>query len=194
MSISHLSKIICVGALALLAGCASQPTRINDVCAVFEQRDGFLNNWRSSAEDTSARYGVPVHVLMATVRKESGFQSNARPPRKTMLGFIPLGRESSAYGYSQALDGTWATYKAETGNFGARRSNFDDAVDFIGWYHSRSAAALGIDPADTYRLYLAYYLGWSGYKRGNWEPGIDKIARDTEAMALSYAGQLNNCR
>ncbi|MGC4025434.1 MAG: hypothetical protein QM744_09940 [Mesorhizobium sp.] len=189
-----MSKIVCVGALALLSGCASQPTRINDVCAVFEQRDGFFNNWRSSAESSAARYGVPVHVLMATVRKNpDSSRMPARPARQCSVLSL-LGRESSAYGYSQALDGTWATYKAETGNFGARRSNFDDAVDFIGWYHSRSATALGIDPRDTYRLYLAYYLGWSGYKRGNWEPGIDKIARDTEAMALSYAGQLNNCR
>lgn len=194
MGVSYLSKIVCSGALLALAGCASQPTRINDVCAVFEQRDGFFNNWRSSAEDSASRYGVPVHVLMATVRKESGFQSNARPPRSKVLGFIPWTRPSSAYGYSQALDGTWATYKAESGNFAARRSNFDDAVDFIGWYHARSSSALGIDPGDTYRLYLAYYLGWSGYKRGNWAPGIDKVARDTDAMARTYATQLAQCR
>jgi hypothetical protein len=131
---------------------------------------------------------------MATVRKESGFRSNARPPRKKMLGFIPGARQSSAYGYSQALDGTWATYKAETGNFGARRSSFDDAVDFIGWYHARSATALGIAPNDTYRLYLAYYLGWSGYKRGNWPAGIDKVARDADVMAQSYAAQLSQCQ
>lgn len=180
--------------LAALAGCAGQPSHINDVCAVFAQRDGFLNNWRSSAQNAASRYDVPVHVLMATVRKESGFQSNARPPRKKVLGFIPWTRQSSAYGYSQALDGTWATYKAETGNFAARRSSFDDAVNFIGWYHARSSTALGIDRNDTYRLYLAYYLGWSGYKRGDWSPGTDKVARDTEDMARSYAAQLQQCR
>ena len=27
------------------------------------------------------------------------------------LGIIPLGRESSAFGYAQALDGTWTDYK-----------------------------------------------------------------------------------
>ena len=194
MGISNFSKIICVALMAMIAGCANQPSQINDVCSVFEQRDGFFNNWRSSAEESESRYGVPIHVLMATVRKESGFQSNARPPRKKALGFIPWERQSSAYGYSQALDGTWATYKAETGNFGARRSNFSDAVDFIGWYHSRSAAALGIEPGDAYRLYLAYYLGWSGYKRGNWNAAVDKVAREADSMAQSYAAQLKQCQ
>ncbi|MCO5065357.1 MAG: hypothetical protein M9924_13220 [Rhizobiaceae bacterium] len=194
MDMYNFSKIACVAVLLAVAGCASHPTQINNVCAVFDQRDGFFNSWRSSAEESASRYGVPVHVLMATVRKESGFKSDARPPRTKLLGFIPWTRQSSAYGYSQALDGTWTTYKAETGNFAARRSNFDDAVDFIGWYHSRSASALGIDPGDTYRLYLAYYLGWTGYKRGNWDPGVDKVARDTDLMARNYAQQLNSCR
>lgn len=191
---STFIKIASFGVLVALAGCASHPTRINDVCAVFDQRDGFFNNWRSSAERSASRYGVPVHVLMATVRKESGFQSNARPPRKKVLGFIPWKRPSSAYGYSQALDGTWATYKQESGNFAARRSNFSDAVDFIGWYHSRSATTLGIEPSDTYRLYLAYYLGWNGYKRGNWSAGVERTARDTQSMAQNYAVQLNGCK
>ena len=30
------------------------------------------------------------------------------------LGIIPLGRESSAFGYAQALDGTWTDYKKAT--------------------------------------------------------------------------------
>ena len=115
------------------------------------------------------KYGVPVPVLMATLRKESGFKSNAKPPRTKLLGFIPWKRPSTAYGYSQALDGTWAQYQRETGNCGARRTYFADAVDFVGWYHSKSADTLGIARNDTYNLYLAYYLGWGGYKRGDWQ-------------------------
>jgi hypothetical protein len=191
----NLRKILPVGAMALLAGCANAPEQINDVCAVFGQNDGFFNNWQSSAKDAEARYGVPVPILMATIRKESGFQSNARPPRRYYLGFIPGKRASSAYGYSQALDGTWAQYKAETGNFGARRSNFEDAVDFVGWYHARTVATYGVPPGDTYNLYLAYYSGWGGYKNGSWRTNasVQKTARDTAKMAMAYHAQLERC-
>lgn len=37
----NLRKILPVGAMALLAGCANAPEQINDVCAVFGQNDGF---------------------------------------------------------------------------------------------------------------------------------------------------------
>ena len=142
-----------------------------------------------------AKYGIPVPILMATIRKESGFKSNARPPRKYYLGFIPGGRASSAYGYSQALDGTWAEYKTKSGNFAARRSNFEDAVDFVGWYHQRTVDTFGVSAGDTFNLYLAYYAGWGGYKNGAWRsnPSLQKYARDTAQMAVAYDGQLKAC-
>jgi hypothetical protein len=132
---------------------------------------------------------------MATLRKESGFQSNARPPRDYYLGFIPGKRASSAYGYSQALDGTWAEYKAASGNFAARRSNFEDAVDFVGWYHARSSGALGIQQSDAYNLYLAYYSGWTAYQRGDWRSNarLQRTARETAEMAQAYSAQLRQC-
>lgn len=193
----RLSKIVVVGlplALALSA-CASQPKRINDVCAVFEQNDGWLTNWQRDARRAERRYGVPVPILMATVRKESGFKHNARPPRTKLLGVIPWKRKSSAYGYSQALDGTWAQYKSETGNYGARRGDFGDAVDFVGWFHSTSARKLGIAKNDAYNLYLAYYSGWGGYQRGTWRnnSSLQNYARQTAAMAQKYAAQLQRC-
>lgn len=193
MSAYNFSRVFAVSAVAALSACASAPRQINDICAVFAEQDGFLSSWQSQAERASGKYGVPVHLLMATVRKESGFKSNARPPRKYYLGFIPGKRASSAYGYSQALDGTWAQYVSESGNWGARRGNFDDAVDFVGWYHAKSADTLGIDKADAYRLYLAYYSGWSAYKRGSFSPGLQRYARETAAMSDRYAAQLSQC-
>ncbi|MBX3596813.1 MAG: hypothetical protein KF874_04485 [Rhizobiaceae bacterium] len=193
MNILDIIKIGIVCGVALLAGCASYPRCINDVCAVFDQRDGLFDNWRSGARRASAKYGVPVPVLMATVRMESGFKHNARPPRRKVLGIFPGPHISSAYGYSQALDRTWNHYKKETGRFAARRTNFSGAVDFVGWYHARSAEKLGIARNDTYRLYLAYYLGWKGYSRGGWSNGIDRYARQTDGMARRYATQLVNC-
>lgn len=179
-----------------LTACASQPDRINNVCAVFEQKDGWTNNWQRSAARAERKYGIPVPVLMATVRKESGFKTNARPPRKKILGFIPGKRISSAYGFSQALDGTWDQYRRESGNYGARRNSFDDAIDFVGWYHSKTVRTYGVSPTDTYNLYLAYYSGWSGYGRGSYRSnsGIQDYARETDSMARRYAAQLQNCR
>ncbi len=189
----HVSSFIKIVPLLALPACASAPSQINDICAVFSQQDGWFNDWHSAAQRTERKYGVPVPVLMATVRKESGFKSNARPPRIKLLGVIPWKRKSSAYGYSQALDGTWTQYQLEAGGFGARRNNFADAVDFVGWYHAKTADTYGVARNDTYRLYLAYYLGWSGFKRGNWSGSVQNYARDTDEMARTYAAQLQRC-
>ena len=190
------SRVLAAGLVLSLSACATAPSRINDVCAVFDQRDGWFNNWRAAAESTERRYGVPVPVLMATVRKESGFKGNAKPPRTKLFGFIPWKRQSSAYGYSQALDGTWAQYVRESGNFTARRSSFADAIDFVGWYHAKTADDYGVAKNDAFSLYLAYYLGWTGYKRGDWrgKPAVQDYARSTEQMARRYAAQLQQCR
>lgn len=189
------SQILAIFALLSLAACATPPERINDVCAVFEQRDGWFNNWQRSAEAAERKYGIPVSVLMATVRKESGFKANAKPPRTKLLGFIPWTRVSSAVGFSQALDGTWDQYKRESGNFGARRTKFDDAIDFVGWYHAKTVNQFGVAPNDAYSLYLAYYHGWTGYRSGSWRSnaGIQRYARDTANMAQTYAVQMRGC-
>ncbi|MCV3241162.1 transglycosylase SLT domain-containing protein [Mesorhizobium sp. ZC-5] len=190
----RFSKIVSVAGLLGLSACATAPSHINDICAVFDQQDGWFNNWQSAAKSAERKYGVPVPVLMATVRKESGFKAHAKPPRTKLLGFIPWKRQSSAYGYSQALDGTWAQYQREAGGFSARRSNFADAVDFVGWYHAKTADTYGVAKNDTYRLYMAYYLGWTGFKRGNWSASVQNYARDTDKMARNYAAQLRQCR
>jgi hypothetical protein len=195
MSASRLSQIVGISGLLALSACASQPREINNVCAVFDQRDGWVTNWRSDAAKAERRYGVPVPILMATLRKESGFKSNARPARAKLFGVIPWKRPSSAYGYSQALDGTWDQYRRESGNFTARRTNFGDAVDFVGWYHARSAATNGVALNDAFGLYLNYYFGWAGYARGEWRSNaaMQRYARETAAMAERYAAQLRQC-
>lgn len=193
MPVLRLRQILPILLFAALAGCASTPTRINNVCAVFAQKDGWIGNWRSAAERTERKYGVPVAILMATVRTESGFKANARPPRTTLFGIIPWKRQSSAYGYSQALDGTWTEYQVKTGNFSARRTSFGDAIDFVGWYHAQSSDRLGIERTDAYRLYLAYYSGWSAYQRGQIGGGVQQTAQKTAQMAASYDSQLAGC-
>jgi hypothetical protein len=200
MRISHFIRIAAIASVAVLsAGLASYsaaPSRIDDVCAVFDEKGGwFEEDWKVAAKQAEKKRGVPVPVLMATLRKESGFQHNAKPPRQLLLGFIPWKRVSSAYGYSQALDGTWAQYQKETGNVSAKRNNFADAVDFVGWYHAKTADLYGVAKDDAYNLYLAYYFGWTGYENGVWKEkaGLQRYAEETDKMARDYARQLRKC-
>lgn len=195
MSVSRSLRFLPLLLLLALSACASKPDRINNVCSVFDQKAGFVGNWHRSASSASRQYGIPVPILMATIRMESGFEGRARPPRKKILGFIPGKRASTAYGYSQALDGTWTEYQRATGRHMARRSNFSDAVDFVGWYHNKSANTLGIAPHDAYNLYLAYYSGHAGYRRGSWRSNtsIQNYARRTATMAQTYASQMQSC-
>jgi hypothetical protein len=51
---------------------------------------------------------------------------------------IPMGRQSTAYGYSQALNGTWEEYQAAEGGRGAKRDDIADATDFMGWYFTET--------------------------------------------------------
>lgn len=181
--------------LLLLSGCASVPHHTTNACAIFNQHDGFFNNWRSETKKAERHYGVPAPILLATIYVESGFRSNARPPRTKLFGFIPWKRPSSAYGYSQALDGTWSRYKAETGHFLARRNNFGDAVDFAGWFHQKSHLANNIPLNDPYHLYLAYHSGQSGYARGSYRGNSAALygAKRFTKMAYRYAAQLRRC-
>lgn len=190
-----MRTVLIVALLALLAGCATAPNKTRDICAVFDQRDGWFNSWQRAAERTERQYGVPVPILMATMYTESGFSPYARPPRTKLFGFIPWKRPSSAYGYSQALDGTWDKYQTETGQWSASRSNFADAIDFIGWYHYQSHVQNGIALNDAYNLYLAYYSGPQGYAKGTWRSNgqVQQTAQRFAKMANTYAQQLQSC-
>ena len=115
-----------------------------------------------------ARWGIPVSVQMATIFQESKFIGNARTPYRYSLGVIPMGRQSSAYGYSQALDATWDEYRSDTGRRGARRDDIEDATDFIGWYMAQSSEDLGISQSDASNQYLAYHEGRTGFARGSY--------------------------
>jgi hypothetical protein len=197
MCVQRLLRILPVVAIGLfLAACATKPDRIDNVCAVFGQNNGWVGNWYRDATTASQKHGIPVHVLMATIRMESGFDQRARPPRRGGFLFFRGKPISTAYGYSQALDGTWADYQRETGNYRARRTNFANAVDFVGWYHGKSVRTLGIAPHDTYNLYLAYHQGHGGYRRGSYRnnTAIQNYARRTANMAQSYHGQMQGCR
>jgi hypothetical protein len=129
-----------VVAAGLLAACGggnfSAPRNLDNACLLADERPEYYR----AMERAERRWGVPVHVQMATFYQESRFVGDARPPHVYRLGIIPMGRMSSAYGYSQALDGTWAEYQRETGRRFARRTDIDDASDFMGWYMTLTAS------------------------------------------------------
>ena len=132
---------------------------------------------------------------MAFINHESGFRANARPPRKKVFGIIPGRHLSTAYGYPQAINGTWTLYKQLTGYSHAQRTNFNDAIDFVGWYNSRSVRLNKIPPTDAYNLYLAYHEGNGGFAKKSYlaKPWLLNVAQNVADQAQRYRSQLNFC-
>ncbi len=175
-----------------LASCATFPiASTENVCSIFRAKQ----SWHSTAVNMQEKWGIPLHVPMAIMYQESKFRRKAKPARKTILGFIPWKRRSTAYGYAQAVDGTWRNYIEETRSQGARRTNFRDALDFMGWYLSKSASLNNIRIDDTYNQYLAYHEGWTGYKRKSFEQKkwLTRVAGEVDALALRYQTQYQGC-
>ncbi len=167
------------------------PPNLNDACAIKRDRP----SWFRAMERTEQKWGAPVYVQLATLYQESTFRPKARTPRKYILGFIPNGRISSAYGYAQALDGTWDEYRELTGNRRAQRDNFPDASDFMGWYMSQSNRRNLIPMSDAYNQYLAYHEGQTGFARGSYnrKRWLLNTAARVNTRALTYRDQLSTC-
>jgi|TARA_Y200000002_G_scaffold373113_1_gene371743 hypothetical protein len=140
------------------------------------------------------RWKVPPYVLMSFVYQESSFQSDARPEREKLLGFIPWFRPSTAVGYSQALIKTWEDYKDETGNTRASRKDFADSADFIGWYASKGYYQ-GFERTDARSLYLAYHEGYGGFKKKTYrkKQWLIKVSDRVQARSTKYQKQYWGC-
>lgn len=181
--------------LFVVASCGSReysaPRNLDDACAIVRERPHYL----AAMERTERRWGIAVPVQMAVIYQESKFIGNAKTPHQYALGVIPVGRQSSAYGYSQALDGTWDEYRDETGNRGARRDDIEDATDFMGWYLSQAVERLDIPASDAENLYLAYHEGFTGYVRESYrsKDWLVRVADEVGGRAETYATQLAVC-
>ncbi len=183
--------------LLLAASCGGggsgvAPRNLDDACAILQERPGYYRAFRNAER----KWGVPVHVQMATIYQESKFISDARTPLRFTLGVIPMGRQSSAFGYSQALDGTWEEYVEQQGGWRARRDNIHDATDFMGWYMALSNEQLGIPFSDARRHYLAYHEGRTGYRRGSYnsKSWLMRVADKVGERSRTYQVQLAGCR
>jgi hypothetical protein len=180
---------------AMLSACSGHdrpPSSVIDACRMQSERP----QWFRAMRQTEARWGVPVSVQLATIARESSFDADARPTRR--VGSWIFAREvprSSAYGYAQALEGTWDDYRRATGRRGADRDDFADSSDFIGWYMNSAARVNGVALHDAYNQYLAYHEGKAGYARGSYrgKSWLPAVARDVEAWAARYQQQLQAC-
>ncbi|MCA0272158.1 MAG: lytic transglycosylase [Proteobacteria bacterium] len=189
-----MGKVLRLGVLLLLVSCGgnySAPRNLENACDILDERP----KYHDAMVRAERRWGVPLHVQMATIYQESKFIGNARTPHRFALGIIPMGRQSSAYGYSQALDGTWDDYQDATGKRGARRNQMDDAADFMGWYMDQTEKKLGISKWDAENQYLAYHEGRTGYQRGSHleKAWLLRVASEVGQRAKLYQSQLAVC-
>ncbi|MDX2503843.1 MAG: transglycosylase SLT domain-containing protein [Gammaproteobacteria bacterium] len=179
--------------MILIQSCStSPPVQPENICAIFKEK----SNWYDAVLAVKEKWGVPVQVPMAMMYQESSFKADAQPPMEYFFGFIPTGRASSAYGYSQAKAMTWSDYVRETGNSWSSRENFDDAMDFMGWYINKTNRINKISKWDAYNQYLNYHEGWGGYRRKtfkkkNW---LMKTAKKVDQRAKRYSAQYKGCK
>ena len=190
---NSLVKVMSLSLIIFVAGCTTTPPQnLDDVCDIFDE----YYDWYNAAKEVEKKYGIPIGVSMAFIHQESKFVEDARPPREWFLWIFPGSRPSSAYGYTQALNGTWSEYQNNTDQWSADRDDFTDAVDFVGWYNKKTIKRTGIKSHDAYRLYLAYHDGAGGYLKGTYKkkPWLMKVSRKVDRRAKMYNRQLVQCR
>jgi len=189
-----MQKLLILFLLAyMMTACtALTPKNGDNLCSTFREKE----DWYDDAKNSFEKWGIPIDIQMAIMHQESHFVADAQPPRPWLLGFIPLPRESSAYGYAQAKDETWDDYQTKAGSWGADREEFSDAADFIGWYCNISHTRLGISKLDAKNLYLAYHEGHGGYQRKSYlqKQGLVQVADKVARRAKLFQNQLRECQ
>ncbi|MEH6830076.1 MAG: lytic transglycosylase [Sulfitobacter sp.] len=188
-----LRAMIIVLLLASCGGSSTTPPRdLDNACTILKQRPDYHKAFKA----TERKWGIPVHVQMATIHQESKFVGDARTPFRYVLGVIPMGRQSSAFGYGQALDATWDEYRAAERRNGAKRDKITDATDFMGWYMNISRERNNIALHDARNQYLAYHEGHTGFNRASYnsKPWLVGVAGKVEARSFMYRDQIAACR
>ncbi len=186
-----MKKIVIFFSLLAISSCANNiPSNQDDICDILDENP----EWQNSLLEAKQKWNADPSTVMAIIRQESSFDSNAAPDREKILGFIPWKRPTTAKGYSQAIEGTWEDYQKETGQKRATRSNFDNSVDFIGWYLSK-APSVKVRSYEVDKLYLAYHEGYGGYKKKSYKDKkwLIDVARKVKYNAVRYERQLKSC-
>lgn len=184
-----LCLFMCV---SFLSGCATTPpSNPNNICDIFGEK----KDWYKAAKKSENKWGSSVPVMISIMYQESQFVQKARPARTKILWIFPGPRPSSAYGFAQVKSDTWDDYQRDAGGMWARRDNFKDAVDFIGWYNYQSEKRSKIKRNDAYNLYLAYHEGHGGFskKTYNSKTWLKSTAQKVATRAAEYTRQLQQC-
>jgi hypothetical protein len=174
--------------LIIIISSCSENTKIDDkmgACEILAQH----SSWKKSLKTAQDKYNLPPAFAMAIIYQESKFDANAKS------------KYSSAYGYAQAVDGTWKHFQEDVKS-NAKRNNFDDSVQFIGWYMSQLSKSLKLRMTDSKNLYMAYMLGATGFKRyksGTFKNKAKiqedkKIAEKVSNYTRVYQSQFKNCK
>lgn len=192
-----MKRFLPVMLVCLATGCSSlfyssPPKNLNNACSIVKT----YPSWLKAMRKTERRWGPSVGAQLAFIYQESRFRHNARPPYRFMWGFIPLGRASTALGYAQVVDGTWAEYKDKQGRFFVSRKNFADSVEFMGWYMDQAKRRAGIPMYDVRGQYLAYHEGIAGYSRRSYRKKgwLMAVATEVASRARMYDRQVSDCR
>ena len=174
----------------LITGCSSIPSNTTNSCLIFDER--YL--WYKHTKKVEQKWGTPIYIQLAIIKMESDFDWLAKPPRKKIFKIIPFKRQSSSFGYSQAIKGTWEQYKKETGNKLATRARFKDSVDFIGWYTNKTESILKISKKDAFKQYIAYHEGWGNFRYYKKNKKVIGLANKVKKQSEIYKKQLIKCK
>ena len=181
-----IKKIFIFISLLLLVSCSSVPRNTVNACIIFDEK--YL--WYKFAKITQEKWGAPIELQMAIIKKESGYDWLARPERTKIFKIIPWARKSSSLGYSQAVVDTWELYKQSTGKKYVTRVFFKDSSDFIGWYIDQTYKRMKVPKNNYFRQYLYYYNGWTKKTR----PESISYAKEVSSTARKYKAQMNRCK
>ena len=92
-----MKKIIIFFTFLAVTSCANSiPSNQDDICDILNENP----RWQNSLLNAKQKWNADPSTVMAIIRQESSFDSNAAPDREKILGFIPWKRPTSAKGYS----------------------------------------------------------------------------------------------
>ena len=176
-AINLLALMLCI--FAVQTNSAKAGTDLDDACDILRDRIG----WFTAASDVSEKWQISVPTILALMHQESRFKATA------------AAKTTTAYGYAQALDGTWELYVKENGAVGAKRTSFIASADFIGWYMGLTKQRVGLPLDDVAGHYLAYHEGHGGYRSKRWKKNakLIAIAKDVARRAETYEEQMRAC-
>ena len=146
-------------------------------------------SWSKSLKTAQDKYKLPPAFAMAIIYQESKFKAEAKA------------KGSTAYGYAQAINGTWKHFQDDVKS-NAKRNNFNDSVQFVGWYTAQLAKGTKLKITDNYNIYMAYMLGATGFKRykaGTFKNKTKivedkKLAQKVKDFTAHYQSQFKKCK